>query len=206
MGVCTSRFEPYLPGCHPATPHVSTPDDLNAVLMQANEGEGAIHLKRVGPAARDSQPTPRQPGAEMAWATSPGSRHTLVNRIKARRRARRRLLSQLAVRDAKMLPTRRPRLMPFHPRGAKICGLPRRRGRRFKTLRHHGCRKRPAPGGTQTHTLIPPERQRQAARKIVQALRISRHAVDRVGTGLRNFLPHLLPTAESNPWSVASPA
>jgi hypothetical protein len=64
----------------------------------------------------------------------------------------------------------------------------------------------PSPQARTTSVVISPEQKRQAARRIVGALRGFRHAADRLSAGLRSFLPHLLPTSEANPWSMASPA
>jgi hypothetical protein len=67
-------------------------------------------------------------------------------------------------------------------------------------------------GETQTageaakRTLIPADRQREAARKIVGALRTSRQARERIDGGLRRFLPRLLPSSDPDPWSLGTPA
>ena len=55
-------------------------------------------------------------------------------------------------------------------------------------------------------TLVPPERQQQAARWIVRAMRNVRAAANRLGGVARAFLPKLLPTQEPNPWALGSPA
>ncbi|HEY5982151.1 MAG TPA: hypothetical protein VIU38_01645 [Anaerolineales bacterium] len=184
---------------------LATSEDVNAVLMQAGPGEGALHLQRVQVGPRSAAPSeiayasdeapesasgvaePTQSanieespanGSAAAFADAgAGSEATSAPSAYAIPRERK---SDVPSESAQLEPEPTPAVLGGVPETA---GLP-----------------------LQTRTLIPPERQRQLARKVVAASRTLRQAASRVGAGLRIFLPRLLPVSEQNPWSMATPA
>jgi hypothetical protein len=151
----------------------STGDDVNAVLMQASQGEGALHLVRpavarkrgvqIDVASPQEDSEPEQPdAAPSAYAIPPSQVVELPP-------------------PAETPPANVPPVLWASPPAT-------------------------TPEAPQKLTLIPPERQRQAARWIVLALRRTRTSADRTGAAVSAFLPKLLPTQEPNPWSLGSPA
>ena len=186
---------------------VATSDDVSAALLQVTEGEGGLHLQRITVGAKAPAAMARDFAPEMAWQLTPGSvesslqsepQETLILAANAGEDAEKALRGTVdSAPSAYAIPPQRSddlpmggegleaqSPLPFVPRATEVlirAGRPRR-------------------------NLISDEQQRKAARSIVAALRVSRQAADRLGNGLRNFLPHLLPTTEQNPWSLASPA
>jgi hypothetical protein len=186
---------------------VATAEDVGAVLMQAVGGEGALHLLRIPASEKPVAPVHPEFTPEMVWESTPGALDGTpapqqLDQIHRRAGAvppqgpQRPAVEDLAP-SAYAIPPQRVESLPTTNQDANT-GSARQLGGTEAVLR--------SPQARTTSVVISPEQKRQAARRIVGALRGFRHAADRLSAGLRSFLPHLLPTSEANPWSMASPA
>ncbi|MFH1185328.1 MAG: hypothetical protein V1755_09870 [Chloroflexota bacterium] len=186
---------------------VATNEDVSAVLLQVTEGEGALHLKRITKREKAAAAVAQDFTPELAWEAAP---EAMERSMQSEPQGALSLAADAGEDDgaartgdvdsapsAYAIPPQRMDDLPAageEPEAeSPFPFVPSEKGA-------------PIRAGTRRRDLISAEQQRKAARSIVGALRVSRHAADRVGSGLRNFLPHLLPTTEQNPWSLASPA
>ena len=185
---------------------VATAEDVSAVLMEASEGEGALHLQRIPVGGKLTASTSPGFAPELVWESAPGIKdrtqqaepHRDMDQAAAAGPTGGNMLARTGTDgpSAYAIPPQRVDDLPAAREELEIQPTPPIAPEGRNTL---------LDATPQTRTLIPAESQRQAARKIVAALRGTRQAADRVGHGLGNFLPHLLPAAEQNPWSLASP-
>ena len=189
---------------------VAAPGDVSAVLMHVSAGEGVLHLLRIPVPVKLPSSATSDFSPDLVWEASPGA----LGRTQQLEPSR-----GIGPEGSDGTPDEyiREPAGPSGPSGPSAYGIPPQRPDEPQlpgeepivelTPEFGPGRKPSAPGaGQQSLTLRPGERERDAARRVVRAIKVTRSAADRVGGGLRNFLPHLLPVQEHNPWSLASPA
>jgi hypothetical protein len=205
-----------------------TSDDLNAVLLQATDGTGLLTVRRLPTEAKPAPSAAQTPAppAELEAGASSGSvvpeqagsvqafTPESANRVltspesdpdspphprPVSSRAPEPSAYAIPAEHKDRLETPEPRMDP-----GLLASLPRGRGSEMPT---------PAPvvavpemGAARARRGARSERARQAARSMAGAIQASRQGSELIKSGLRRFLPRLLPGAEQNPWFVSSPA
>ena len=182
---------------------VATQEDVSAVLMQATEGEGALHLLRTAAPEKVTAALPVQFPSEIAWESTPGGLDRSPGPEPHRPTDERSDVEALDGVPASRAVDQAPSAYAIPPQRSEDIAAA---GEAVAVLPAAAVAARAERAGTRTSTVLTPENKRQAARRIVAVLRGFRLAAGRIASGLGSFAPRLLPTSEQNPWSMASPA
>jgi hypothetical protein len=191
----------------------ATADDISAVLLQATDGTGVLRIQRL-PATAPTSVAPAGVSAEVApellsHATSTSERRVQPSASETGYQAVSRP-APLGAREPAAKPTRGlvgpaaygiPPEQRHGPRAADDEGLAASPSSGSSTAAHAALE-----SPTLARGWISAERQRQAARRMLDVLQAVRKVGDGIGRGVRNFLPRLLPASEQGAWAVASPA
>lgn len=181
-------------------------EDLAAVLIQATEGDGAMHLQRTSAESEAVSPAATTDAPNAAWPPSPGVVQPPGADLGAGTAPNDGGLSA----EAADVPGSEgaggaPSAYAIPPQKIQEPPIPEGEFAAPPSYVAGGMDERP-----RTTLLTKPrmsaERQRQAARAVIAAVRGVQSARDRLFGGVRAMVPRLLPTTNQNPWSVGSSA
>ncbi len=167
-----------------------TGEDLNAVLLQATEGSGALTVLRPG-----SEPPPVPEPVPSTPVELPPPEKTGPAAA-----------AHMVQPSAYAIPPQPPEETPTSERSALQpefwASLPRARAAEIPSLKES----QPAPPTEKVAPDRPSRRTRQTAKVLAGAIRTWRQMAERVNSSLQKFLPRLLPQAEESSMTLPSSA
>ncbi len=175
-----------------------TAEDLNAVLIQAIEGSGALTVLRPGSAPPAAVERPQAPVTSSTTPAQP-SKPAFEPQPQAQ------AAPSIQPSAYAIPPQTQEQVRSADPSSLQpefLASLPRVRPAELASLTEESPEPAPEKPGTET----PSRRTRQTARFLAGGIRAWRQAAERINSGLRRFLPRLLPQSEETPVALSSSA